>query len=126
MRYTHDTWSVDLPNHWQVEETEECVAIYDPNGVGAFQISSYFKEAGDVTKEDLLEFAEVGSPEMTDLPFLNGIYKKTIDGGDSLFIWWLAGANHLIYATYTCNTEDENVELQEREEIIHSLRSHYA
>ena len=76
MRYTHDSWSVDLPNHWQVEETEDCLAIYDPNGVGAFQISSYFKDDGAVTYDDLLEFAEIEEPEKTDFPFLNGIFKK--------------------------------------------------
>ncbi len=85
MRYTHDTWSVDLPNHWQVEETDECLAMYDPDGVGTFQVSSFFKEDGNVTYDDLLEFAEVESPEKTDLPFLNGIFKKKIDGGDTFF-----------------------------------------
>ncbi|MEB8433371.1 DUF3805 domain-containing protein [Cocleimonas sp. KMM 6892] len=126
MRYTHDTWSVDLPNHWQVEETDECLAIYDPDGVGAFQVSSFFKEGGDITFEDLLEFAEVESPEKTDLPFLNGIFKKTVSGGDTFFSWWLSGKNHLVYATYICSTEGENIEKREREEIIHSLRSHHA
>jgi hypothetical protein len=33
---------------------------------------------GDVTYEDLLEFAEVENPEKTDLPYLNGIYKKDL------------------------------------------------
>jgi len=126
MRYTHDTWSVDLPNHWQVEETDECLAMYDPKGFGAFQVSSYFKEDGDVTMEDLVEFAEVENPEATDLPYLNGIFKKIIDGGDTFFSWWLCGANHFIYATYICASEDEDAEAEAREYIIHSLRSHYA
>jgi len=126
VRYTHDTWSVDLPNHWQVEETDECLAMYDPNGVGAFQISSYFKEDSDVTIDDLIEFAEIDSPEKTDLPYLNGIYKKIIEDSDTFFNWWLCGANHLIYATYICSTDDEATEAEERENIIQSLRSHYA
>lgn len=126
MRYTHDTWSVNLPDHWKVEETDEAIAIYDPNGVGAFLISSYFKENDSVTMDDLLEFSEVDNPEIADLPFLNGIFKKERERGDTLFNWWLRGANHLIYATYICSTEDEEAELVERENIIHSLQSHYA
>ena len=126
MRYTHDTWSVDLPNHWQIEEADDCLVIYDPDGVGAFQVSSFFKEDGDVTIDDLLDFADVDSPEKTDLSFLNGIFKKTIDSGDTFFSWWLCGANHLVYATDICSTEDESIEKQEREDIIHSLRSHHA
>ena len=52
--------------------------------------------------------------------------KKIVEGGDTFFNWWLCGANHLVYATYICATEDENGEAQEREDIIHSLRSHHA
>ncbi len=126
MRYTHDTWSVDLPNHWEGEETEECIAIYDPDGVGAFQISSYFKEDGNVTTEDLLEFSEIENPEKANLPFLSGIYKKIADNKNVVFNWWLCAANHLIYVTYICGKEDERVEAEEREYIIHSLRSHEA
>ncbi len=126
MRYTHDSWSIDLPNHWVVEKTEDCVAFYDPEGVGAFQVSSYFKEEGDVSYEDLVEFSEVEDPTKTDFPYLNGIFKKIEDDGDSIFNWWLCGANHLVFATYVCETTDESVEAKEREEIILSLRSHYA
>lgn len=126
MRYTHDTWSVDLPNHWQAEETDEAISMYDPAGAGAFQVSLYFKENGDVTLEDLMEFSDVENPETADLPFLKGIFKKDNDGGYTFFNWWLCGANHLIYATYICSTEDEETEAEEREGIVHSLRSHYA
>lgn len=126
MRYTHDTWSVDIPGHWKVAIADGCLSMFDPNGVGAFRVSSFFKEDGDVTFEDLLQFAEVESPEKTNLPFLMGIHKKIIGSGDTIFSWWLCGANHLIYATYICATEDEDVEAREREDIIHSLRSRYA
>lgn len=125
MRYTHDNWSVDLPDHWQVEQTDDCLAMYDPDGVGIFQVSSHFKEDGDVTFSDLLEFAEVEGPEKTDLPFLNGVFKKMIEEGDTFFNWWLCCADHLVYATYICSTDDESVEGRVREEIIHSLRSHH-
>jgi len=126
MRYTHDTWSVDLPDNWRVEENDECLTLYDPDGVGALQVSSYFKESGEVTIEDLIDFAEVGSPEKIDLPFLKGIFKKAIEGGNVFLSWWLCSANHLIYATYICGTEYEAIETKEREHIIQSLRSHYA
>jgi len=126
MKYTHDTWSVDLPNHWQVEETDECISLYNPDGVGAFQVSSFFKEDGDVTDKDLIEFVEVDNPEKTNLPYLNGYFKKNTEDGDTLFYWWLAGANHLVFVTYICGSEDAQIEAKEREGIIHSLRSHYA
>tara|TARA_R110001599_G_C12205844_1_gene656125 strand:- start:46 stop:426 length:381 start_codon:yes stop_codon:yes gene_type:complete len=126
MRYTHDSWSVDLPKHWAVEDSEQCVTLYDPDGFGAFQISSYLKEDGDVTIRDLLDFAEVENTESTNLPYLHGIFKKIIDGEDTTFNWWLFVANHLLYATYTSSTKDESAEAVERDSIIHSLRSHYA
>lgn len=123
MKYAHESWSAELPDHLLVEEAEECVTLYDPDGAGAFQVSSYLKEDGDVTVDDLLSFAEVDAPEETDIPFLNGIFKRITDGQYAIHTWWLAGANQLIYATYICAIESENVESPERHNIIRSLQS---
>ncbi len=127
MRYTHDCWSIDLPDHWQCEEDEEedIVEFFHPDGVGTFDVSSYFKEEGEVTLADIAEFAEEDNLETTDLPYLNGYYKKVIEDGESIFQWWLCTANHLIYATYVCDQAEEAVEEDERHGLITSLRSHY-
>lgn len=124
MRYTHDTWSIDLPNNWVVEETDECMAFYNPEGVGAIQVSTYLKDDGHVSIEDLLEFSDVESPDDADLPYLKGI-QKTVEKGDDVFInWWLRSGPQLYYVTYICAKGDEAIEAEEREYVVYSLRPH--
>lgn len=124
MRYTHDTWSIDLPNNWGAEETDECMAFYNPDGVGAIQISTYVKEDGNVSNDDLMEFSEVENPEEADLPYLKGIQKTTEDGGDIFINWWLRSGSQLFYVTYICEKGDESIEAEEREYVVYSLRPH--
>lgn len=124
MRYTHDTWSIDLPNNWVVEETDVCMAFYNPDGVGAIQISTYLKEDGNVTNDDLLEFSEAKNPVEADLPYLKGIQKTFEDGGDIFINWWLRSGSQLYYVTYICEKGDEAIEAEEREYIVYSLRPH--
>lgn len=126
MRYTHDTWSIDLPNNWVVEETDEAMAFYKPDGVGAIQISTYLKEDGNVTNEDLLEFSEAVNPEEADLPYLKGIQKTFEDSGDIFINWWLRSGSQLYYVTYICERGDEAIEAQEREYVVYSLKPHNA
>ncbi|MFT6753694.1 MAG: hypothetical protein ACJA2O_003890 [Candidatus Azotimanducaceae bacterium] len=123
MRYSHDSWSIDLPNDWQMEETDDVVSIFHAGGVGTFDVSCFFTEEGDVTIEDIIEFAEVAVYERTNLSYLNGIQAKDIEAHESVFQWWLAAANQLIYATYVCDTADEPSEQLERDQLISSLRS---
>ena len=124
MRYTHDTWSIDLPNNWVVEETDQAMAFYNPDGVGAIQISTYLKEDGNVTNDDLLEFSEAENPDEADLPYLKGIQKNIVDGGDIFINWWLRSGSQLYYVTYICEKGDEAIEAEEREYVVYSLRPH--
>jgi len=124
VRYTHDTWSIDLPNHWVVEEADEAMTFYNPDGVGAIQISTYLKEDGKVTNDDLLEFSEAENPDEADLPYLKGIQKTFEDGGDIFINWWLRSGPQLYYVTYICEKGDEAVEAEEREYVVYSLRPH--
>ncbi len=122
MRYTHDSWSIDLPNNWAAEESDECIAFYNPDGVGAIQISTYIKEDGDVTNDDLLVFSEAENPDEADLPYLNGIKKTIEDGGHILINWWLRSGQQLYYVSYICEKGNEAIEAKEREYVVYSLR----
>lgn len=126
MRYTHDTWSIDLPNNWIAEETDECMAFYNPHGVGALQISTYLKEDGTVTIEDLLEFSEAINPDQVDLPYLKGIQETFVDDGDIFINWWLGSGSQLYYVTYICENGDESVEAEAREYAVYSIKPYNA
>ena len=125
MRYSHDSWSIDLPKDWQVEETLEVTSFFHEDGAGSFEVSTFFKDDGNITIEDIIAFAEVESPEEVTLPYLKGIHKTSVEAEEAVFEWWLATANQMIYATYVCDVGNEGAEKTERHQLASSLRSLY-
>ncbi len=129
MRYTHDSWSIDLPNHWTIEEVsdgdEEYVTLFDPNGTETFAVTSYFKASGNPSLEEIVEFAGVSEYETADYPYLNGIRHTRIEDDEIIDRWWLAVAEHLIFVVYVCDDGDEKLSSEQRKEFVYSLRSHH-
>ena len=123
MRFSHDSWSIDLPTGWQVEETTELVSFFHPDGIGSFEVSTFFTDEGEISDEDILEFAEVENPEMVEFEYLSGLHALEIEDGEMIFQWWLSTGNQMLYATYVCDVGDDQVEKAERDHLIGSLRS---
>lgn len=123
MRYSHDSWSVDLPSGWQVEESTELVSFFHPTGVGSFEVSTFFADDGEISIDDILEFAEVENPEMVKFDYLSGIHAIEIEDGEMIYQWWLSTGNQMIFATYVCGVGQDSEEKKEREHLIDSLRS---
>lgn len=126
MRYSHDSWSIELPSGWQVEEEVDVVSFFHPEGVGSFEVSTFLSDDGNVTEEDLLGIAEASAPKPVTLPYLAGFFAVEEEEGETIFQWWLATDNQLIYATYACEVGQEDIESAERTQMIESLRSFYA
>ena len=126
MRYSHDSWSIDLPSGWQVEETTELVSFFHPDGVGSFEVSTFFADEGEITLADITEFAEVANPEPVAYEYLSGIFKLEYEAGEAVFQWWLSTGNQMMFATYVCDKGDEKAEKKERDHLIRSLRSFHA
>lgn len=122
MLYTHDTWSLDLPEGWQVEDEEECTLIYHPEGVGAFQLSAFHKDTGDISDEDLIDFAEGADILPVEFPHLQGY--ENIEVEDDAFIsnWWLRNGPDFVFVTYACDKDDQAVEAEEVEKMMQSLQ----
>ncbi len=55
MRYKSTDWSVEVPEGWSQQDSEECATFSHPDGVGAFQVSSYRKDEA-VTDDELRDF----------------------------------------------------------------------
>ena len=56
MRHESTDWSLELPDGWSHEFGDDCTTFERPQGVGAFQVSSYRRD-GPVPDDDLREFA---------------------------------------------------------------------
>lgn len=123
MRYSHNSWSIELPPGWQVEESTELVSFFHPDGVGNFEVSTFFSDEGDISLEDIMAFAEAANPVAVNYEYLSGISAQDSEEGESIFEWWLHTGNQMIYATYVCAEGFDTVEALERDNMIRSLRS---
>lgn len=129
-RYNSDTWSLELPQGWASEATEECILLFSKKSeLGIFQISSFFKEDEEdaVTYTDLLEFAELeeSDVEKVETEFLTGIfYQEEADEFTNLF-WCFSSGSELIFVAYVVETKDLAKEAEQRDIIINTLRSQY-
>lgn len=124
MRYSRETWSIDLPEGWEVEETDECIIVFHPDKLGAFQVSSYYKEEGVVSREDLITFAETEDVADVELPHLKGL-TQTLPADEDGFIltqWWLSWQSELIFVTYACEESHIEAESADRDALINSLQ----
>ena len=66
MRIGSPKWSIDVATGWSVTDDAECFTLLASEGA-AFQLSSMHKSSGEITDEELLEFANappgLGSPK---------------------------------------------------------------
>lgn len=122
MLYTHDTWSLDLPEGWQVEDEEECTLIYHPEGVGAFQVSAFHKEGGDISDEDLVDFAEGADILPVEFEHLEGYENIEVEDDAYISNWWLRKGPDFIFVTYACDKDDQEVEAKNVEQMMQSLQ----
>lgn len=120
MRYESTDWSLEIPNGWVHESDEDCTTFTHPEGVGAFQVSSY-RKATAVTDEDLREFA--GEIPLVAVALLHFVGFRTRFSDDDIFWtkWWLRSGFQMIHATYNCTLADRGREDAELNTMIESL-----
>jgi hypothetical protein len=117
-----------LPNSWELEESAECLSLFDPKeGVGTCQISCYsFPPNRDVSADDiLLDYLNdkdiIGSPPKlksgsnSGLPYASTEY---VDKENSYWdVWVIVQKNKVVLITYNCKLEDVNKE----KKLFHNL-----
>ena len=124
MRYKSTDWSLDVPEGWSHEADEDCTTFEHPQGVGAFQVSSYSKDEA-VTDDDLREFA--GDIPLAAVSFsrLTGFRTRFSEGDTFWTKWWLRAGHQMIHVTYNCSLADRGREDGEVGIMIESLSPEY-
>jgi hypothetical protein len=124
MRYDSTDWWLEIPDGWFPSEDESCTTFCHPQGVGAFQVSSYRKEVA-VTDEDLREFAGDIPLAPVSLGALTGF--RTRFGQDDTFWtkWWLRAGDQMIHVTYNCPLADRGREDDTVASMLQSLTPTY-
>ena len=62
---SNNIYSIQIPENWETESTEESVTVFDPNGTGAITISAYTSLGEPQNAENALEKFVKGRGEVT-------------------------------------------------------------
>jgi hypothetical protein len=122
VRYESTDWSLEIPDGWDHEQDDTCTTFTHPQGVGAFQVSSYQKEEA-VTDGDLREFA--GDIPLAAVSFGQFTGFRTRFSEDDTFWtrWWLRAGRQMVHATYNCPLSERGREDADVSAMVESLIS---
>ena len=122
------SWSIAVPPGWEHEAEDTLDTFFDPDGVGALQISSITKSSADVTDADLVESIE--DTKLADAPraaaafgpFTGYVLRRQHDDGQAGQYWFLRAGPLLLFATYFCDKRDAGRETRAVTKALASLR----
>jgi hypothetical protein len=119
-------WEIELADGWTAEQEEECVTIIKSDTSGALQISAYQKQAGTISREELLDATDCDAETQThfqekscgDFSGFQLVYSE-----DDTFWrkWWLAKGRTLLFVTYNCELTKKDDEKAEINQMVGSL-----
>lgn len=125
--YTSQWWAIDLADGWEAQRDEHCVTICHPEGVGSLQVSAYQKPKGKVTRDNLLDATHVDSETQKHLGEqrwgdFDGF--QLVYSADDTFWrkWWLAADKTMVFLTYNCELNGQEVEREAVNAMVSSLR----
>lgn len=121
------SWSIAVPKGWEHESEDALDTFFDPDGVGALQISSFTKASGDVTERDLTESIEdmklAGVPRRAAAfgPFVGYSLEREEDGQLGQY-WFLRAGPVMLFVTYFCDRQHAGTEARIVAAALSSLR----
>ncbi len=126
-KYESNWWSIEYPEEWETEQNEDCTTFYNPDGVGALQISSYRKdeqisesEIFDVATDDITETNKLQKIKEENYQGFIASYAEENDFWKKYYIW---KDRIMVYITYNCEIKDKNnEELTTIENILKTLK----
>lgn len=126
-KYESDWWLIGLPLNWVWTEDPECASFHASPQLGLLQISAARKPIGEVTPEDVYEFAtDSSAPKSTIRPISSinwsGFYSEYQGSGLLWRQWWVCGSAVLVYITYSVPNNRQGIEIDEVIAIVDSLR----
>jgi hypothetical protein len=121
-------WSIELLPTWSAEQEESCTSICSENDVGALQVSAYRKSDRSVSEKDLVELSEGQYPtgvsvDNFESSAFKGLQVSFSQTGKYWRKWWMHEGSLLLFITYTCNLEDQDVESEQVDQMIGTLKA---
>ena len=121
-----DYWCLMLPSEWSAEQEDGIVLISDQDRIGELAITTLVGESGDTDGLKIVEIANEESPEVrawsaVKMGAFSGVTGQFIAEGAVLNEWYLGRGAALLYCTYTCDVEDDGLDIAAVEEILGTL-----
>jgi hypothetical protein len=131
-------YRLEIPEGWEVDEDESPVAIYHPDGAGALQVTAetprplppggridVFLMLRAFLKQTGVDFDETLARRSTERGLDRAFYEYEADSPeDGRIVWrsWMV-TNHdiVVFMTYACREEDEDLERAAVDSIVASL-----
>ena len=128
MTYKSEWWSIELPSQWRGYPDGDCETFRADPALGILQISAACKETGNITEDDLKEFAH--ARVAPDAP-LEKVKFGTFSGFTTRYRknelawqeWWLGLNALMVYVTYNVVHGSELAARDTIAGILASLRS---
>lgn len=121
-------WHAELPEGWTMEEEDESLLIFHPDGPGTLQITCSEMEDGLVDDDDLRYFAEElfeegQVPSSVSIGPLHGLKFEYQDADTDEWVieWYLAADDLFFFVTYSCPRQDRGAEDGAVDRVLHSL-----
>jgi hypothetical protein len=124
------SWSLELPPNWRATEHPECLTL-ELSDEGALQLSSASKQDGNVSYEDILDYAESQNHEwgvsidVTCGEFTGLVYRYREDE-QQWNRWFLRNGQTLLFVTYNASRRAQLFEYAAVEQILSTLRAEAA
>jgi hypothetical protein len=124
-KYKGSGWELNIEDSWVVEDTDGLITIYNPQGVGALQVSSYSKDS-IVTEYDLKELAQehIDAGAKVDSYIQHDSKVLTLAFGVDGEFWqhWYIAINHqALFVSYNCDVSERSVEIDTIKKIVASI-----
>jgi hypothetical protein len=120
-------WRAELPLGWCAQHGRGNVALYDPEGVGALQFSSFRKPHAEVLVSDLEQMANGVPKDANGLQPVQvgefcGLRCEATDGGRYWVRWFVAHGRVALHITYNCYVRESDREREVVERIVATLK----
>lgn len=121
-----DHWLCELPQEWSAEQEEDSVLISDEDGISTIEISTLKKSSGDVSEEELKEFAaellqDKQTAESCEFGPFKGLGFSYRDDEGAWREWFLANGPLMLFVTYGCLPEHRGMDDGIVDEILATL-----
>ena len=130
---TFPVFSIDVGNDWKhrVEERSpvsdewgELISIYRPDGVGVLKMKSYVApdDVSQVALRNLTNVEASTKLRWQEWGDLSGYQYSYTERGSFYKQWWLTNGRTILFITYDCDADAQQIEIEAIDKMISSIR----